>query len=60
MISELFGQKLLEVQMQMAEAQENEETNEEVLDVLHLIKRKIDKQRTIVEKYINACLFERV
>ena len=24
------------------------------------IKRKIDKQRTIVEKYINACLFERI
>ena len=33
---------------------------EEDIDILKNIKRKIDKQRTIVEKYINACLFERI
>ena len=59
MISDLFGQKLLEIQQQIAEAHENGDVEEDI-DILKNIKRKIDKQRTIVEKYINACLFERI
>jgi hypothetical protein len=55
-INDLYADQIVALEMQIAENSHFEEASK--VDQLYL--KRIKAQRLIVEKYLNACLFERV
>ncbi len=55
-ISELFAQRILQIEMEIAENQ----SDTQFLQYQDEYKRQVLGQRKAVEKFLNACLFERV
>eukprot|EP00347_Sterkiella_histriomuscorum_P010579 403375736 len=56
LISELFAQRLLQIENELAE----NEDNFQLFEYFKNFKTHIMKQRSEVEKYINACLYDRL